>query len=119
MVDRRRNLVPVPDQQRLRRVREAIASLDYICSGTLHRRMKLCGNRKCACVRDPKARHGPYYQWSRRERGRQANTIIPPELVSRFKDAIRNYRRLKRLLREWERESAAAIRARKELTRDE
>ena len=119
MRDRRRNPVPKPDAQRLSRVRDAITALDYICSGTLHRRMKMCGKAQCPCARDPKARHGPYYQWSRREGGRQVHTIVPPELVPRFRDAVKNYRELRRCLRTWERESVAALLATQTVTRDE
>lgn len=80
--------------------------MDRICSGTLHRRTKLCGKPTCACRRSPKARHGPYYQWSRRKEGRQENMVIPAGAVSRFQRAVANYRMLRRLLRTWEEESA-------------
>jgi hypothetical protein len=80
--------------------------MDRICSGTLHRRTKLCGKPNCACRRSPKARHGPYYQWSRRKGGRQENMVIPAQAVPRFQRAVANYRTLRRLLRTWEEESA-------------
>ena len=37
--------------------------MDYLCSGTLLRRMKMCGKPGCRCSEDPDARHGPYYEW--------------------------------------------------------
>jgi len=36
--------------------------VDYLCSGTLLRRMMICGKPNCQCAKDPSARHGPYYQ---------------------------------------------------------
>ena len=80
--------------------------MEYVCSGTLHERTKTCGKPSCACAREGSARHGPYYQWSRRKAGRQDNAIIPASVAVHFRGAISNYRELRRLLRVWEEESA-------------
>jgi hypothetical protein len=93
----------------LKRIRRTLSEIDYICSGTLLKRTKICGKSQCACARDPGARHGPYYQWSRREHDRQVNTILSASLAPVFAQAIRNYRRLRRLLRIWEKHSAALM----------
>ena len=45
------------------RIRSAFAEVEYISSGTLHTRMKVCGKSGCRCAQDPQARHGPYYEW--------------------------------------------------------
>jgi hypothetical protein len=103
-------------EQRLTAIRQRIAAIDYICSGTLHRRTKLCGKPNCACARSPAARHGPYYQWSRRKGGRQDNAVIPATVVPRFRRAVVNYREIRRLLRVWEEESARLMLATNEST---
>ena len=54
-------------QERLRQARAQIAKIEFICSGTLFHRTKMCGKPNCACATDPKARHGPYFEWSRRK----------------------------------------------------
>ena len=97
---------PARSQQRLREIRGRIAAIEYLCSGTLHKRTKTCGKPRCACARQRSARHGPYYQWSRRKAGRQDNAIIPASAAVHFRRAIANYRKLRRLLRVWEEESA-------------
>ena len=38
--------------------------MEYLSSGTLLKRMKVCGNPRCHCASDPAARHGPYFEWS-------------------------------------------------------
>jgi len=96
-------------QERLRELHRQIAAVDYVCSGTLHRRTKLCGKKNCACGRDPAARHGPYFQWSRRKGGRQDNTVIPGAAVPGFRRAVANYRKIRTLLRAWEDESAKLL----------
>lgn len=98
-------------EKRIEHLRERITALDYICSGTLLQRTKVCGKPTCRCAHDPTARHGPYYEWSRREQGRLVHSVLSSAQARRFVRAIRNYRRIQRLLEQWERESVRAIRA--------
>lgn len=97
-------------QETIGEVRRRIAELEHVCSGTLLRRYKTCGRSECRCARDPDARHGPYFEWSRMENGRLAHTTLSAEEGAKVAKAIRNYRRLRRLLRVWERASLTAIR---------
>lgn len=97
--------------QRIAQIRDQIARLEYLCSGTLLRRWKVCGKPQCRCAQDPSSRHGPYYEWSRREGNRLAHTSLSAEEARQVAQAIRNYRRLRALLRKWERQSLRAIRA--------
>ena len=50
--------------------------MDYVASGTLHSRTKVCGRSNCRCADDPSARHGPYHEWSRRTGGRLVHHVI-------------------------------------------
>lgn len=63
-------------------------------------------------MQDSSARHGPYYVWSRREGGRLVQTVVSPSQAEEIELAIRNYRKVLRLLAAWSRESARAILAR-------
>jgi len=95
---------------RIAALRAELARLDdELCTGTLLRRMKVCGRPECRCARDPAARHGPYYEWGRLEDGRLVHTQVSPEEAQRIDRAIANYRTLKRLLARWTRESVRAI----------
>jgi hypothetical protein len=96
-------------RQRTAEIRRAIAALDFLCSGTLLTRTKLCGRAGCRCATDPEARHGPYYEWSRREHGRLVHSVVAAEQAAFLKLAISNYSEVKRLLVLWERETAAEI----------
>lgn len=96
-------------QERLRRIRQQIADLGYICSGSLIRRTKVCGKPGCACATDPRARHGPYYEWSHKDKDRRVCTSLPEDVALDLARAIRNQRRLRRLMRLWEEESARAV----------
>ena len=59
-------------------VRAALADIEYLCSGTLHMRMKVCGKPGCRCAQDPQARHGPYYEWGHMIGGKLVHRMVTP-----------------------------------------
>ena len=55
----RRDHIIEQARDRIARIQAALDAIDYLCSGTLLRRMKMCGKPGCRCNEDPEARHGP------------------------------------------------------------
>lgn len=102
-----------PNRRRLRQHTEAlrreIAAMDYVSSGTLLSRTKVCGQPNCRCAADPAARHGPYFEFNRRVDGRLIHRAVAPALVSEVQRAIENQRRIQALLAEWEHETVKAL----------
>ena len=96
-------------RQRTSELRRAISTMDFVASGTLHTRTKVCGRKNCRCAVDPDARHGPYYEWTRRQEGRLVHSVVTPEQAQLFTRAIASYRKIQRLLTRWELETAAEI----------
>lgn len=96
-------------RQRTKELRRAIDAMDYVASGTLHTRTKVCGRSNCRCADDPGARHGPYHEWSRRTEGRLVHRVITPEQARVIARAIGNLRELRRLLALWEDETASTV----------
>lgn len=94
---------------RIERIRQRLAGIDYLCSGTLSERMKLCGRASCACARDPAARHGPYYEWGFMRRGKLVHRQVSAQQAAALRAAIANYRTVKQLLRDWEIETERLI----------
>jgi hypothetical protein len=90
-------------------IRRAISALDYVASGTLHTRMKSCGRPNCRCAKDPKALHGPYYEWNRWIDGKLVHRIISREQAEIVTRALENMKEVKRLLSLWEDETALEI----------
>ena len=64
---------------RIARIRDSVGTIDYLCSGTLAKRMKLCGKPSCRCAQDPTARHGPYYEWGHMHDGKLVHRTVTPE----------------------------------------
>ena len=104
---------PKPHRARLRArssaIRKAIAALDFLVSGTLHHRTKLCGKPTCRCANDPTARHGPYYEWGRMRDGKLVQSTVTPAQAKLLERAITNHQRAKALLAQWEQLSEQEI----------
>jgi hypothetical protein len=96
-------------RQKIGSIRQALAAIDYLCSGTLSTRMKVCGKPTCRCAHDPLARHGPYYEWGHMKDGALVHRAVTAEQASLLQEAIDNHRRAKKLLREWEEQTERLI----------
>ena len=96
-------------RQRTRALRRAISAMDYVASGTLHSRTKVCGRSNCRCADDPSARHGPYHEWSRRSGGRLVHRVITAQQAEIIGRAIANHREVQQLLALWAEETASAV----------
>jgi len=90
-------------------IRQAIDAITLVCSGTLSIRTKVCGKPTCRCATEPEARHGPYYEWTRRVEGRYRHSVVSPRQAELIEHAIANSKEIQRLLRLWEAQTAAAI----------
>lgn len=98
-------------RERIGQIRDRIRTIERLCSGTLLRRTKVCGKPGCRCAQDPTARHGPYYEWGRMKAGRLVHRMVSPAQAALLREAIANYRALRRLLRAWENETVKLIEA--------
>ena len=95
--------------RRIESIRQQIAAMGLVAQGTVSKRTKVCGRANCRCAQDPDARHGPYYEWTRREKGRYLHTLISAEQAEKLVTAIDNNRRVLALLRRWSTETARAL----------
>jgi hypothetical protein len=89
-------------RERIAQIQRALSDMEYLSSGTLLKRMKVCGNPRCHCASDPAARHGPYFQWSYLKAGKLRHRTLTPEQAEIMRSAIANHRKAKKLLRAWE-----------------
>ena len=71
--------------------------------------MVRCGKPQCACGKDPSKRHGPYYEWTYKARGKTVTVRLAPEAASFFRAAARQYRKLKTILNRMETISRQAL----------
>ena len=105
---RREALLAVYAQQFAGLKRE-LEQVSYFCKGSVLKRMMKCGQRRCACHQDPAKRHGPYFEWTYKVRGKTVNVRLRPEEASVYKAATEQYRKLRSLLARMERLSRNAV----------
>lgn len=98
-------------RQRIAQIRTAIGQVDYLCSGTLYKHLSRCGKPGCRCAEDPAARHGPYYDWGHMQGGKLVRRRLSAEQAQLMRQALANYRKVKKLLRAWESETERLIEA--------
>ena len=115
MPARRPETIAKHARARIARIREALGRIDYLCSGTLLERTKMCGRPGCACAQDPAARHGPYFEWGYMRAGKLAHRQVSAQHAAVLRHAIKNYRMARKLLRDWEVETERLIDAEQNL----
>jgi hypothetical protein len=96
-------------QEKIAEIHRALSQMQYLSSGTLLKRTKVCGNPRCHCATDPAARHGPYYEWSYLKAGTLRHRTLSPEQAGLMRLAIANHRKAKKLLRAWEAQTQRLI----------
>lgn len=96
-------------REKIAEIQRAISTMEYLSSGTLLKRVKVCGNPRCHCASDPAARHGPYFEWSYLKAGKLHHHTLTPEQAEIMRLAIANQRKAKKLLRAWEAQTLRLI----------
>jgi hypothetical protein len=96
-------------RERIRRIRDMLVTIDYLCSGTLLKSLMKCGKPSCRCQHHPAARHGPYYRWGHMKAGKLVQRYVSPDQAVALRQAIANYRKAKKLMRAWEMETERLI----------
>jgi hypothetical protein len=97
------------DQQRFRQALQELQQLDYFLKGTVLKRLMKCGRPQCACHRDPAKRHGPYFEWTYKVKGKTVNVKLSPQGAPVYKAATKQHRQLKIFLARLERMSKTAL----------
>ncbi len=90
-------------------LKQQIQQMQYFCKGTVLKRMMKCGQKRCACHKDPTKRHGPYFEWTFKSKGKTVNRRLQPEEAAIYRAATQQYRKLKSLLIRMEALSRKAV----------
>src|SRR3990172_481383 len=101
-------------RRRTRESRRRLQAVDFFLKGSIVERHMVCGNRGCACRRDPSARHGPYYQWTRKLRGKTESVWIPVPLLELCREWVENGERVVEAVTGWELVSVEALKGLRE-----
>ena len=103
---------PIPPRrptQHFRQARQELLQLEYFLKGTVSKRMMKCGQPNCACHRDASQRHGPYFEWTYKVKGKTVNVKLSPQAAPLYQAATKQHRKLKATLAKMERLSRTAL----------
>ena len=88
------------DENRFLALKASLAELGPFRRGTVLRRFVRCANPRCRCRADPPKLHGPYYEWSRKVKGKTVTVRLSQEQARLLKQWIDNSRQLDKIIAE-------------------
>jgi hypothetical protein len=97
-----------PLRKQYQALKRSLSAVGYFRRGSLVRRFTFCGKPGCACQASPPAPHGPYYQWTRKVRGKTVTVRLSHEEADLMREWIAMGRQLDRIIARMERLSARA-----------
>ena len=98
-------------RNRYEKLKAKLRDLGYVCLGSITCRWLTCGKPSCICHRDPSRRHGPYYHWTRKLRGRTQSRMLDESLARLYQQAIRNHQTLDAIIQKMQELSLLAFQA--------
>ena len=93
------------DADRYEQLKRDVADVGLIRRGSLLRRFMPCGKAGCCCQAKIPELHGPYYQWTRKIRGKTVTVRVSQPEAKLLQRWIENGRRLNKLVGDMERVS--------------
>ena len=80
------------------KLRDSLRKTGYICPGSVARRFMPCGKSYCRCMKDPSKLHGPYYEWTRKWRGKTIAVRLTADQAGLYQQWIENRRGLRTVI---------------------
>lgn len=93
------------DEEEYRTLKRSVLDLGFIRWGSLVTRFMPCGKQGCCCQGNPPHLHGPYYQWTRKVKGKTATVRLTFEEAKLLEEWIANGRQFDRIISQMEKVS--------------
>jgi hypothetical protein len=90
------------DDQRFEALKRAVIDVGPLRRGSVVRRFMPCGKQGCRCQATPPQLHGPYYQWTRKLRGKTVTVRLAEQEAERIREWIENGRQLDKIVADME-----------------
>lgn len=94
---------------KIEQLKSKIASKEYVLHGSLVKQSKPCGKINCRCRKDKKYWHGPYWIWTRKEKGKTVTKTLNNDQARSVKKAIREMKELSLIIEKWKVQSLKEI----------
>ncbi len=73
----------------------------WVLQGTVLRQYKQCGKTNCRCHQDKKHWHGPYWIWTRKEKGKTITKTLSQNQAKMVKKSLEEMKKVNRLIEKW------------------
>ena len=87
--------------RKIQALKKKISNIDWILKGTLLKQYKQCGKNNCRCHQDKKYWHGPYWIWTRKEKGKTITKTLNQNQIQMHKKAFKNMKEFDQLVEKW------------------
>ncbi len=81
-----------------RHLAERLSQIGFLWAGSINRRYLKCGNPRCACRKDPEARHGPYTYWSTKKAGKTVSRKLSVDEAKVLEQWVANRQEVKQIV---------------------
>ncbi len=88
---------------------DELDKIGFILTGSISKRFMRCGTVGCRCQTDPKALHGPYYEWTRKVRGKTVSVRLKKKEAEQLMEWIENKRRFYEIISKMEKITLEAV----------
>jgi len=86
-------------ERRYQELAKQLADIGFMHEGSVVRQRLTCGKSSCACHTDPDLRHGPYFYWTAKVKGRTKSRLLSKEEAELYQEWIRNRRAFREIQR--------------------
>jgi hypothetical protein len=81
-------------------LQKQFVQISYICNGSVMHLYRKCGKPNCGCKDNPQMRHGPYFIWTRKEKGKTITRSLSKKQAERCLEYIENLKKIEKIIEE-------------------
>ena len=85
-------------RSRIRKCMDELQKIDFVLRGSIVKHYMRCGTMGCKCRADPPVLHGPYYDWTRKVRGKTVTVRLKEHEAEILQEWISNIRKLDKIV---------------------
>lgn len=90
-------------EKQYKQLQKELGQIGYICQGSIMSLYRKCGKPECSCREDRSMQHGPYYIWTRKEKGKTITRSLSNERFQKCYQCIQNYKKMEQIIEEMKR----------------
>jgi len=95
--------------QEFEKYREELNDIGFILTGSIVTNYTKCYSAGCRCMKDPEYRHGPYYNWTRKIRGKTVTVRLTKEEADTLKEWADNKKQFYEIVKKMEKITLDAV----------